>query len=306
MRVFDEARIRRALRYPEIVDCMRDALLAQARSECETPPPLHLDIAPESAEVHIKAGYRRGGPYFALKVASSFPDNLARGLSTGNGMMLLFSGSTGEPAALLADGGHLTDVRTAAVAAMVARELGRRDASLGILGSGIQARLQAQLHAEVLPLEEIWIWGRTPDRAAACRADLRAALPGVRVEVVESPAAVAARAGYLVCCTASRAPLLTPSDLQSGSHIAAVGSDAPGKQELDPAILRQAALVLADSLQQCRRLGELQHSPEVDALEIGSFCQSPRPRDSGITVCDFTGLGVEDLFIAEYCLERMS
>ena len=95
-----------------------------------------------------------------------------RGLPTGNGMMLLSSAQTGEPVALLADAGHLTDVRTAAVAAMVARELGRRDTVIGILGTGIQARLQAQMHAEVLDLETVWIWGRTPERAAECRRDL--------------------------------------------------------------------------------------------------------------------------------------
>src|ERR1700683_3810388 len=100
---------------------MREALLPQSRGECDTPMPMHLDIASERAEVHMKSSYRRGGRYFALKMASTFPANPARGLPTGNGMMLLSSAETGEPVALLADGGHLTDVRTAAAAAMVAR-----------------------------------------------------------------------------------------------------------------------------------------------------------------------------------------
>src|SRR5207253_9833275 len=151
---------------------MRDALIAFSRGECDTPMPMHLDIAPEQAEVHMKSSYRRGGKYFALKIACTFPRNPKRGLPTGNGMMLLSSAETGEPVALLADAGHLTDVRTAAVAAMVARELGRRDSTLGILGTGIQARLQAQMHAEVLPLEAVWIWGRTAERSDACRSDL--------------------------------------------------------------------------------------------------------------------------------------
>ena len=126
---------------------MRGALIASGRGECDTPMPMHLDIAPEDAEVHMKSSYRRGGKYFALKVASTFPKNRERGLSTGNGMMLLCSAETGEPVAMLADEGHLTDVRTAAVSAMIARELGRRDTTLGILGTGIQARLQARMHA---------------------------------------------------------------------------------------------------------------------------------------------------------------
>ena len=96
-------------------------------------------------------------------------------------------------------------------------------------------------------------------------------------------------------------------DIRPGTHISAVGSDGPGKQELDPAILQSAALLLADSRQQCVKLGELQHAPaEFDsAVEIGEFCIAPRAIEpDDIAVCDFTGLGVEDLYIAEYCYER--
>ena len=84
---------------------MREALIAYSKGECEMPMPMHLAIDPEQAEVHIKSSYRRGGKYYALKIASTFPGNLARGLSTGNGMMLLCSAETGEPIAVLADGG---------------------------------------------------------------------------------------------------------------------------------------------------------------------------------------------------------
>ena len=307
MRILDLPAIRRSLVYSEIVDLMRDALIAQSRGECETPMPMHLDIAARQAEVHMKSSYRRGGRYFALKLASTFPENLSRGLPTGNGMMLLASAETGEPVALLADAGHLTDVRTAAVAAMTARELGRNDRSLGIIGTGVQARLQAQMHAAVLELDEVHVWGRNPERAAECRRDIQALLPDAAVEIASSPARLAERCRLIVTCTAARAPLLFAVDIRPGTHISAVGSDGPGKQELDPAILSGASLLLVDSRQQCEKLGELQHAPgEFDvAHEIGAFCAQPWtvPPDA-ITVSDFTGLGVEDLYIAEYCYER--
>ncbi len=144
--------------------------------------PMHLDIAPERAEVHMKSSYRRGGRYFAFKIAGTFPGNVARGLSTSNGMMLLSSAETGEPVALLADAGHLTDVRTAAVAAMVARELGRTDRTLGILGTGVQARLQARMHAEVLPLRAHLDLGPQLRSARPNAAAIwRTLLPGVEV-----------------------------------------------------------------------------------------------------------------------------
>jgi ornithine cyclodeaminase len=267
-----------------VIQKMREALMAQARGECSTPMPMHLDTA-NGGEVHMKSSYRRGGKYFALKMASTFH-------GAGNGMMLLCSADNGEPVAYLADAGHLTDVRTAAVAAMVARELGRTDTSIGILGTGIQARLTARFHRRVLALEKIFLWGRDQEKAEKCAAEIGAT-------VVESPADLAASTRLIVTCTASRAPLLFAGDLQSGTHISAVGSDSVGKQELDPSILRQADLVLVDSLAQCEKLGELQRARDQRerAIEIGSFCE--RPFVASSSVADFTGLGVEDLFVAE-------
>ncbi len=112
MRIMELEEIRRVLDFPEIVDLMREAVMAHARGECEMPMPMHLSIG--SSEVHMKSSYRRGGKHFVLKIAGTF-----RG--AGNGMMLLSSAETGEPVAYLADGGHLTDVRTAAVAGLAAR-----------------------------------------------------------------------------------------------------------------------------------------------------------------------------------------
>lgn len=302
-----------------VIDLMRDALVAQSQGECETPMPMHLGIEPESAEVHVKSSYRRGGPHFVLKIASTFPNNTARGLSTGNGIMLLVSAETGEPAAVLLDNGHLTDVRTAAVAAMVTRQLGRADTTLGILGTGIQARLQARFQRAVLPLREVVLWGRNPERAAACARDVAAdaetAGRPVAVTTVATPVEVAARTRLVITCTMSRSPLVALADLGPGTLVHAVGADGPGKQELDPAILRAASLLLVDSIAQCTRLGELQHAPEEAdrAVEIGAFidrggAHAPevlRPRSGELAVCDFTGLGVEDLFVAEHVLERV-
>jgi ornithine cyclodeaminase len=294
LRILTLTEIRQVLRYPDIIPLMREALLA----DYDTPMPMHLDM-PQSGEVHMKSSYARGGKYFALKIASTFPKNRERGLPTGSGMMLLCSAETGEPLAMLADEGHLTDVRTAAVSAMIAKELGRKDALLGILGSGIQARLTARLHAEVLPLERIVLWGRTRDRAEECARELAGLAP---VDVVDCPAAVAREARLIVTVTASRAPLLRLRDLQPGTHITAVGSDGPGKQELDPHILQRADWILADSLAQCERLGEIQHAREqtmrAREFRAGGF----GPGD--LTVADLTGLGVEDLFIAQHIYER--
>ena len=186
---------------------------------------------------------------------------------------------------------------------MVARELGRQDSALGILGTGIQARLQAVLHAQVLPLKTIWVWGRSADQVESYRQELGSLLPEVEVRAADSPAHVARQVRLITTNTASRSPLLAAADILPGTHISAVGSDSPGKQELAPAILATAALLLVDSRAQCQRLGELQHAPHLvdKAVELGSFCAAPvrYPQDQ-LTVCDFTGLGIEDLTIAEH------
>lgn len=308
MLVADAARLRTLLNAGEVLDALAQTLVAQARGECGTPMPMHLDL-PEGAEAHIKASFRRGGSLFVLKLASTFPQNATRGLSTGSGMMLLASAETGHPVALLADEGYLTDYRTAAVGALTARALGRRDEILGILGTGIQARLQMLLHTGVLPLRKVCLWGRNPDRVRKCRDELRALQNGIEIDVAASPAAVAAEARMIVTTTSSRQALLQIEDLRPGTHVSAVGSDAPGKQELDPRILTSATLLLVDSRAQCERLGELQHAPQARAraVELGHFLATPRTFESkGITVCDFTGLGSEDLAIAEYCYRKLA
>ncbi|HKD19309.1 MAG TPA: ornithine cyclodeaminase family protein [Thermoanaerobaculia bacterium] len=299
MNVIGPERIRSAVSRAAAIAAMREAVMAQSRGDCDTPMPMHLDLAAGGAgEVHIKSSYRKGGRHFALKTAGTY-------VQRPYGSIVLVSVETGETAAYFDDGGYLTDLRTAAVTAMVAREVGRSDRALGILGTGVQARLQAELHAEVLPLSEVHVWGRRPERAEACAREIAVRLSGVRAVAASSPADVAARCRMIVTATAARGPLLAAADLRPGTHVSAVGADAPGKQELDPEILRRASLVLVDSLAQCSRLGELQHalSERDRAVEIGAFCAAPVAYDSaGVTVADFTGLGAEDLFIAEACL----
>jgi ornithine cyclodeaminase len=298
MNVVGPDAVRRAVTAAGAIAAMREAVLAQFRGQCETPMPMHLDLAAGGGgEVHIKSSYRRGGACFALKVAGTYARRPY-------GSIVLVSVETGETVVFLDDGGYLTDLRTAAVAAMVARELGRRDTVLGILGTGVQARLQAELHAQVLPLSEIRVWGRNSERAAECARDIGDRLPGRLALAAASPAEVAAAATLIVTATASRSALLRSADVRPGTHVSAVGADTPGKQELDAELLRRASLLLVDSRAQCVRLGELQHAPDQAerAVEIGAYCAAPVTYDrAGITVADFTGLGVEDLFIADAC-----
>jgi ornithine cyclodeaminase/alanine dehydrogenase-like protein (mu-crystallin family) len=132
---------------------MREALVAHGRGQERQPMPMHLDISWEDAEIHFKAGYRNGGKYLALKMASSVSREHTDGLTTGTGMVMLWSAENEETTAALNDDAVLTDLRTAAVAALMAKELASNDTTLGILGTGVQGRRQAELHAEALKLK---------------------------------------------------------------------------------------------------------------------------------------------------------
>lgn len=309
MKAIDLETIRRTIVFAELIDTMKEALIAQARGECDTPMPMHLGVAAEKAEIHVKGSTRAGAKCFAMKVASTFPNNRERGLSTSNGMMLLFSAETGDPLAYFADRGEMTDLRTAAVSATMTRALGRRDETIGIIGAGIQGRLQAQMHAEVLPLKRIFIHDVVAERMENYASDMKKLLPGVKVVACTSAVELAANAKLIITVTPSRTPHFTADNIRPGTQINAVGADTSGKNELDPDILKQATLLLVDSVSQCERLGELQHAPDArnKAVEMGTYLASPTPVDvDAVTVADFTGLGVEDLFIAQYVYEHLA
>ena len=307
MIVIERERIVGSVVFAEVIEAMKEALIAQSQGDCQTPMPMHMDVDAEKAEIHIKASYRRGGKYFGMKVACTFPKNLQRGITVGPGAMMLFSAETGEAVALLCDNGYLTDVRTAAVGAMVARQLGRDDQIVGVIGAGIQGRYQVRMLAEVTSLKQAFIYDLDPEQMKLYQEDMAKHLPQLAISACSSPVEVARNARLIVTVTPARKPHFMLADVQPGTHINAVGSDSAGKGEHDGELLRSASLLLVDSLAQCERLGELQNATDCKdkAVEIGTFCKSPVPFDrNGITLCDMTGLGIEDLAIAQYCYEK--
>jgi ornithine cyclodeaminase len=157
--------------------------------------------------------------------------------------------------------------------------------------------------------EQVRIWGRNVDHARRCVDRLRAEHPTVDIDSCASVREAVDGADVVITCTAAREPLVLDPWLKPGVHVTAVGSDAAGKQELDPGVLRAADLVVVDSRDQCARLGELQHAPDQVArsVELGAICAGDgRGRDdpAQTTVCDLTGLGVQDVAAAALVMER--
>jgi ornithine cyclodeaminase len=312
-RVVSAAACERAVSEPELIEEIARGFIAYTAKQVVVPPVGHLALTDPPGDVHIKYGYVRGGEVFVVKVASGFPGNSAAGLPTGDGCMLVFSSRTGLLQAVLLDRSRLTDIRTAAAGAVAARALAPRTISrIGVIGTGVQARLQPRMLRQVTACREIVLYGRSRERAAACVADLTAA--GFRVEQCTTADDVVQRSDLIVTTTASREALFHASSVHPGTHITAVGADAPGKVELDPALFARAAVVVADSIAQCADHGDLAPALAARTIsldrvrELGAVLADPalgRTSEDEITIADLTGVAVQDIVIAEHVLRRL-
>ena len=162
---------------------MEPAFRAFSAGQAVVPTPGELLFENPTGDVHIKYGYIDGGAHYVVKIASGFYENPARGLPSSNGLMLAFSRQTGELAVILDDQGYLTDLRTAAAGAVAAKYLApAKIGVIGIIGTGMQAELQARLLQVVRPCRRIIVWGRRAEGAAnyAQRLEKHRALPWYR------------------------------------------------------------------------------------------------------------------------------
>jgi len=287
------------------LDCIAESFGWLHDGRAMVPPVAHIEVADRHGEVDIKTAYVRGVDRFAVKIASGFPGNAARGLPTGSGMMVVFSAETGFCEAVLLDNGYLTDLRTGLAGAVAADRLAPKAiGTVGILGSGVQARYQLLCLALVRKIGRVMVWGRSKEHVSQYVQEMQLS-HGITIEVADSPEELVRQSALLITITASRSPIVRAEWLQPGLHITAAGADFPGKQELDAAVLERADRLFCDRLDQCRRLGELQHwkgKRPLVAVELGSVIRGAAPgrlSDSEITVCDLTGVGVQDTAIAD-------
>ncbi|HEX3299152.1 MAG TPA: ornithine cyclodeaminase family protein [Actinomycetota bacterium] len=298
VRILREEDVRAALPMASCIEAVEAAFIAYSGGEAELPAVIHLDVPESRGEIHVKAGHIHGAPSYAVKVASGF---YAADPPAIDGLVLVFDAATGAPVAFLLDGGYVTDTRTGAAGGVAARWLAPDDvAVVAVIGTGIQARRQVEALRCVRDVGAVRVWGRNADHAAAAAVDLGGIVAATVEEAVDA-------ADVVITCTTSTEPLVRADWIAEGTHVTAVGSDGAGKQELDPELLRRANVLVADSLDQCRRLGELQHALDVAdrAVELGAICAGKavaRTSQTQLTVCDLTGVGVQDVAAANTVL----
>ncbi len=301
-----------AVNVPELIEEIAQGFIEYTAGQVVVPPVGYLGFTEPTGDVHLKYGYVKGGDVFVIKVAAGFPQNSLKGLPTGDGCMLVFSSHTGFLLAVLLDRSRLTDLRTAVAGAVAARALAPRQVTrIGILGTGVQARLQPLMLGHVTPCREISLYGRSSDHVVSCAAYLE--LAGFRVKLCKTAEEVAESSNLIVTTTASHVAHFPAGAVQRGTHVTAVGADAPGKQELDPALFARAEIVVADSIAQCADHGDLAAALAAGEIslhrvrELGAVLANPafgRTSDAQISIADLTGVAVQDIVIASHVMRR--
>jgi ornithine cyclodeaminase len=313
--IIHEEALRATVTPDRAVAVVREAFRADGEGRTHVPSVINLDIASARGEFHVKTAHIEGVPYVGVKIASGFYDNPSKGLPSGSGLIALFDAETGLPAALLLDNGFLTDIRTGAAGAVAADYLARREiTTVGVIGSGVQARHQVRCLRVVRTFARIIAWSPTRDRLDAYCAEM--AMDGYDVQAAGDPEEVCAAADVLITTTPSKGPLVKAAWLRNGVHVNAVGADAPGKHELEPACLDIADLVVVDRYGQCAAFGELRHALDAGLLtrhdvhaELGEIVagkKTGRTSEAGITIADLTGVGFQDTAIASAAFESLS
>jgi len=314
IQIVTEAELRRIVSLDlTTVDVIEAAFAALASGGVVMPPILSMDLPAAHGEVDVKTAYIPGFDGFAIKVSPGFFTNPAFGLPSLNGLMILFSAKTGLVQSLFLDNGYLTDIRTAAAGAVAARHLAPEMVeTAGVIGTGVQARLQMQAAHLVRPFQRLLVHGRDPVKARACADDLAARL-GVQAQAVDSAEILVREAQLVVTTTPARAPLIRAEWLHPGLHITAMGSDQSGKNEIDPRALAAADAYVCDRVSQCEVSGELEAALAAGLwtkgrpAELGEVITGARPgrhSPQDVTICDLTGTGVQDTAIATHVRAR--
>ncbi|MDX2413914.1 MAG: hypothetical protein QNK33_01870 [Bacteroidales bacterium] len=289
----------------DVVEAIEKGFIAYSKKKAIVPPVGELLFDKPKGEAHIKYGYIKDEEFYCIKIASGFYGNTELGLSSSQGLMLLFSQKTGEPVSILLDGGNLTNIRTAAAGAVAARYFAPSNIeAIGILGTGIQGRLQLQYLRNITECKDVWVWDINHEAAKKYKEELGS---DYRINIASSTTEIARNCNLIVSSTPAQSPLLKKEDIRPGTHITAVGSDTSEKQELDSNILCMADIVISDSIDQSQTRGEIfqaRKNPDFDPAKVSELGSAALNKDlqrinnKQISIVDLTGVAVQDIMIA--------
>lgn len=313
--ILSAADIRAALLMPAAIQAMKEAFAALSDGRALVPPRTHMSISDDSGVSLIMPAYLEDPDLIrqalAVKVVSLFDKNRARGLARIQAAVLVLEPDTGRPIALL-EGAALTAIRTAA-ASGAATDLLARPASrtLVVLGAGVQARTHIEAMCAVRPIDEIRVYGRTPDRVDALIQELRGSTPARLIAVASAREAL--RGADIVCATTTSAePIFDDEDLEPGTHLNAVGSYKPHVREVPGATVARSLVVVDSREAAWEEAGDLIIPLQAGLIsrdhihaEVGELVLGRRPGRANpgqITFFKSVGVAVQDAAAARTAL----
>ena len=307
MLIIPEALIAQLVSSEDAFTAVEATFAAMARGEAYNFPVVREALG-EGRQYGFKSGLDRSGHMLGVKAGGYFPGNAAKGIINHQSTVFLFDPDTGQPTAMVG-GGLLTALRTAAASAISIDRLARKDARvLGMVGAGHQAGFQLRAAARVRAFRKVIAWNLHPDmlpKLGAIAAEL-----GLPFEAV--PLERMVEAEVIVTITSSPAASLMAAHVSPGTHLACMGTDTKGKQEVEARLVAGAS-VFADEVAQSVSIGEAQHAVADGSLDataitpLGEVLVGRHPgRRSGaeITLFDGTGVGLQDLAVAAVAVRR--
>jgi alanine dehydrogenase len=306
-RLLTSANVAGLLDIDELIDAMDVALRQFSSGEVDQPVRTVIPIG-EQKVFAVMPAYVRAPGVVGAKLVNVVGGNAALGCPTHLATILLFSPTTGALVSVM-DGGVITEMRTAAVSAVSARELARDDAStLAIIGSGAQARSHLEAMERIFELKEIRVWSPTPDHQMAFINEM-AHTTSTRIVGSNSAEEAVHHADVIVLATLSAEPVIQNEWVASGTHVISVGACRPNQREMDPALLRRgrlyvdsraAALVESGDVVMGIQQGLFAASRIVGELgELLSGTVEGRLSPNDITIFKSLGLAVEDIVAAD-------
>jgi alanine dehydrogenase len=301
-----EREVEELLSMREVIAVVEEAFRLKGEGKVQMPPKSYVFFPRHGGDFRVMPAYLEEGEEAGVKVVNVHPGNRERGLPTVMATILLLDPSTGAPLAVMG-GTLITTLRTGAAGAVAARYLARKDSRVvGMMGAGVQARAQLRGLREVLEIERVKVISSTPLHAERYAEEVRREY-GIEAERVKGVREAVEGSDLVVTTTPSRQPLVRGEWVSEGTHLNAIGADAPGKQEVDPGLLRRAKVVV-DDLEQALHSGEI-NVPFSQGLlrredlhgELGEIVagkKSGRTSPHEITLFDSTGLAVQDVAVA--------
>jgi alanine dehydrogenase len=301
--LLDRSAIKTLIKMPDVIDVVEAAFKICGEGRGKMPAKTYLSL--EHGDFRAMPAALPGCA--GMKWVNVHPKNPSRGLPSIMAILIYSDPETGYPLAIM-DATEITAYRTGAAAAVASRYLARRDShTIGIIGAGFQAHTQILAHAELFNPVSINVF----DISKAAVDRLMQSLSQFSIRNCSLQEAVASD---IVCTlTPSRSPIIKKEWIAAGTHINAVGADAPGKQELDSSILKEAVVVV-DDLEQASTSGEINVPIQKGIYSIrevyGTLAELVVGKKRGradnrtITLFDSTGLAVEDIAVAKLLFEK--